>query len=327
MKRKGFTLIELLVVMAIIAILAALLMPALIGAREQAVTVACLANMRHLGLAVAMYENENNDIIPEYQWMAYGHDFANVNPGYAAEGELPGNNDPIIPADFKYWYYGCAAGGQRNMGWWQNQIYPYAPVAEMYVCQESAKLLSDNEYKATDQVITRGEYAWLVGCRTSFAGVWQQTAAGRQLFTGSTTVAPPAVTRVTEFAFPGATWCYGHSAGTMPIRFYPEMVDRGMGAFHNMSRADVFCGPDWMVRRGTSGFIFLDNHVEFDGWQDWRCWMGLHTDRTGPTPVLRAAWPGQNPLSTASGCGHDAASAGLNPETWCDCQRLPRVCP
>jgi len=63
-KRRGFTLIELLVVIAIIALLMAILMPALARVREQGKTVRCAANLRQWNLTFAMYVDESGGKFP-----------------------------------------------------------------------------------------------------------------------------------------------------------------------------------------------------------------------------------------------------------------------
>lgn len=61
---KGFTLIELLVVIAIIAILAAILFPIFVRAKENAQCSACINNMKQIGLAVEAYRENNNGYLP-----------------------------------------------------------------------------------------------------------------------------------------------------------------------------------------------------------------------------------------------------------------------
>jgi prepilin-type N-terminal cleavage/methylation domain-containing protein/prepilin-type processing-associated H-X9-DG protein len=97
MKRDGFTLIELLVVMAVVALLAALAIPAVAGAQERSRAAACSNQMRALGMAVLLYTQDNQGRFPRSSHSAA----ANREPGWAAS---------IAP------YLG-APSGEANAAW------------------------------------------------------------------------------------------------------------------------------------------------------------------------------------------------------------------
>ena len=62
-RRTGFTLIELLVVISIIALLVAILLPSLSGARRAGKRLTCLAHLREMGKMAVEYGTENDDWI------------------------------------------------------------------------------------------------------------------------------------------------------------------------------------------------------------------------------------------------------------------------
>ena len=130
-KRKGFTLIELLVVIAIIAVLMAILMPALNRVKEQGKRAACLSNLRQLGLTWILYADENDDKI--------------IN-GEADEGN---DGTAVMPTSghhaYEQWWTGddCAAGymqGEQLPEETQiraikaGALYPYCKNEKLYRC-------------------------------------------------------------------------------------------------------------------------------------------------------------------------------------------------
>lgn len=121
-KGVGFTLIELLVVIAIIAILAAILFPVFAKAREKARQTACTSNLKQLGLAIAQYTQDFDELYPpdgvavgaNQSWCGMinpyvkaGNDGiyrcpSNPNNGHRSDGS---SSDYVANTDNEYYYY------------------------------------------------------------------------------------------------------------------------------------------------------------------------------------------------------------------------------
>jgi prepilin-type N-terminal cleavage/methylation domain-containing protein/prepilin-type processing-associated H-X9-DG protein len=98
--KRAFTLIELLVVIAVIAILAAMLLPALAAAKQRAWTIACNSNLHQISLGMTMYADDDNGFYPE------------------SGGVIPwGQTDP---------HTHCAS--------WMEQIFSYIQNTNVYKC-------------------------------------------------------------------------------------------------------------------------------------------------------------------------------------------------
>jgi len=112
-KAAGFTLIELLVVISIIALLAAILFPIFSRARENARRASCASNLRQLGLAVAQYTQDYDEIFPNATSSPPG---AGLDGGWVYFSVYPANTTPNA--------FDVTRGS----------LFPYTKSAQIYVC-------------------------------------------------------------------------------------------------------------------------------------------------------------------------------------------------
>jgi prepilin-type N-terminal cleavage/methylation domain-containing protein/prepilin-type processing-associated H-X9-DG protein len=95
----GFTLIELLMVLAMIALLAALLLPGLARAKQKASQASCLDNLKQFGLALQLYSDENDGFYPPNPDDGNSIPGHNWCPGEAGAGDQAEFNPDLLQDD------------------------------------------------------------------------------------------------------------------------------------------------------------------------------------------------------------------------------------
>ncbi len=157
----GFTLIELLVVIAIIAILVALLLPALSIAKERGRRTGCLNSLRQLGLALQLYGGDSNDKLPQgIRDDGYSHTIWISTNTFNAIKQYSATNMstcPSLAGTFQYYLYphGWVIGYSYNGGHkkpWSGEPAPRWVSPQRFTDHPGLTLATDlNAWAPTDR--------------------------------------------------------------------------------------------------------------------------------------------------------------------------------
>lgn len=180
--KSGFTLVEMLVVIAIIAILAALLLPVISSAKLNALRTQCTSNVRQLGVAGLMYVGDN--------------------------GKHPPYNDPIYPGGGTWMGTMNIAAQKKGIG-----ICPSAPLAEPAPVSGNGQGTADKawvRWTSDNKTMFFGSYGFNSWLYTHEPG-WQSPEA-RLYFNGVANIQIPSSTPV----FADENWVDGNPLETEP---------------------------------------------------------------------------------------------------------------
>ena len=260
-QKTGFTLIELLVVLAGVAIMVAMLLPALAGTRQNSQVIGCLANQKRLLAGWIMYARDNNDVLVPNRGLG-GQSLVVVNP----------QTNPDLQPGGKYaqWCPGTMLNTTIALSYdkWikTGLLYPYLSTLSVYHCPSDQNRIPRNVASAFQKTALRtySMNSWV----QSMDGPGYNTAAfngisGYIVYTKLANMSRPG---------PARTWVFMEES--------PIGIDDAYFALDPGTTATWFNVPA-VLHGNTSVLTFADGHSDAHRWTDGNMIHGVGANHAG----------------------------------------------
>ncbi|MGD8499167.1 MAG: prepilin-type N-terminal cleavage/methylation domain-containing protein [Phycisphaerales bacterium] len=229
--KRGFTLIELLVVIAIIAILMAILMPALNRVKEQGKRSKCLYNLKQMTLCWIMYADENDDKLVNGDNEEYGFMYAAGRPF----NDSHYNEHAWVLRD-----YDVTDMRQKRKSIEQGALFPYTRSLDLYKCPTVNKIVRQGS-RAQEEIFRTYSVSDSMNCK------------------GWSSMNAKMLKKRMQIPNPAYRIVYLDDGGTTPA---------AMGGWTVHVTEERWWDPPPVRHGDGTNFSFADGHSDYHKWKD-----------------------------------------------------------